>query len=108
MKKEIGNQMPCIKEEMWKWVKEAWYSVAPNFLEELYNSMPRRIADIMIANGAATKYWLYDVGQQVYCCVFIGMYLKYDVVFSLESIWYLQMLSVYTSIWFIEVKFNDN
>ena len=26
---------------------EAWYSVAPNVLEELYNPMPRRIADLI-------------------------------------------------------------
>ena len=44
MNKEIVNQMPCIKEEMWKRVCEAWYSVAANVLEELYDSMPRRIA----------------------------------------------------------------
>ena len=41
IKKEIGNQMMCIKEEMWKRVCEACYSVAPNVLVELYNSMPK-------------------------------------------------------------------
>ena len=41
MKKDIGNQLPCLKEEMWKRVCEAWYSVAPNILEEFNNSMPR-------------------------------------------------------------------
>ena len=30
MKKDIGNQLPCLKERY----VEAWYSVAPNFLEE--------------------------------------------------------------------------
>ena len=30
MRKEIVNQMLCLKEEMWKRVCEAWYSVAPN------------------------------------------------------------------------------
>ena len=45
MKKEIGNQMPCLKEETWKWVCELWYSVAPNVLEELNSSMQRRTAD---------------------------------------------------------------
>ena len=43
-KKEIGNQMPCLKEEIWKQICEAWYSVAPTIMEELYNSMPRRNA----------------------------------------------------------------
>ena len=39
MQKEIGNQMSCKKEDMWKQVCEAKNSVAPNVLEELYNSM---------------------------------------------------------------------
>ena len=74
-KKEIGNRMRCKIEEMVKRVCEAWYSVALNVLEELYSSMPRNIADLIEANKDATKYWLYDVGEQC-CCVFIGMYLK--------------------------------
>ena len=43
-KKKIGSQMLCLKEEMWKRVCKARYSVAPTVMEELYNSMPRRIA----------------------------------------------------------------
>ena len=46
MKKEIGNQMLCKKKDILKRVCEAWYSVTPNILEKLYNSMPRRIADL--------------------------------------------------------------
>ena len=45
--KEIGNQMPCKIVEMWKQACKAWYSVALNALEELYNLMPRRIADLI-------------------------------------------------------------
>ena len=48
MVKEIGNYMLYLKEEMWKRVCEAWYSVAPNAMEELYNSIPRKIADRII------------------------------------------------------------
>ena len=47
MKKDIGNQLPFLKEEMCKRVCEAWYSVVPNIMEELNNSMPRRIADLI-------------------------------------------------------------
>ena len=68
--------MPCMKEDMWKRVCEAWYSVALNVLEELYNSMSRRISDLIKAKGGATNYWLYDVGVQVCCCGFIEMYLS--------------------------------
>ena len=73
-----------------KWMKrvcEAWYSVPPNVIEELYNFMPRRNADLYKSKGAATKYWLYDVGVQccvfllecfkVCCCVLVGMLLKF-------------------------------
>ena len=52
---EIGNQMPCKKEEMWKPICEAWYSVVPNVLEELNNSMPRRITDLIEAKGDTKK-----------------------------------------------------
>ena len=47
MKKDIGNQLPCLKDEMWKPVCEAWYSVAPNVMEERNNSMPRSLADLI-------------------------------------------------------------
>ena len=43
MKKGIGNQLLCLK----KRVCEVWHSVALNVLEELKNSMPRRIADLI-------------------------------------------------------------
>ena len=56
MKKETGNQMLCNKKDMWKRVCEAWYSVAPNILEEHYNSIPRRVADLNKENVGATKY----------------------------------------------------
>ena len=56
IKKKIGNQMPCKNEEMWKPVGETWYSLALNVLEELKNSMPRRIADFIQAKGDTKKY----------------------------------------------------
>ena len=56
IKKVIGNQIPCKRKEMWDKVCDTWYSVAPNVLEELYNSVPRRIADLYKAKGDATKY----------------------------------------------------
>ena len=56
IKKVIGNQFPCKREEMWDRVCDAWYSVATSVLEELYNSMPRKIADLYKTKGHATKY----------------------------------------------------
>ena len=43
---EIGNQMLC-KKKMWKRVYKAWFSVALNVQEELYNAMTRQIADLI-------------------------------------------------------------
>ena len=37
-------------------VCEAWNNEAQNVLEELDNSMPSRIEDLIKANGRATKY----------------------------------------------------
>ena len=56
MRKEIGNQMPCKNGDMWEQECEAWYSVVPNVLEELNNSMPKRIADLIKAKECATKH----------------------------------------------------
>ena len=53
MKKEIGNQMACKNKEMWKPVCERWYSLALNVFDELKNSMPRRIVDLIKAKGDA-------------------------------------------------------
>ena len=53
---EIGNKMSCKKEKMWKRVCETWLSVALNVLEEPYNAMPRRIADLIKAKGDAQIY----------------------------------------------------
>ena len=50
--------------------------------------MPMRIDNLIKTTRDATIYQLYDAGVHCYC-VIIGMYLKYVVVFSLESIWYL-------------------
>ena len=56
MQKEIGYRMPCNKEILWKRVFKAWNSVAPEVLEEPYNSMRRRIADLIKAKGGAMNY----------------------------------------------------
>ena len=97
MKKEIGSQMQCLK-ETWKWVCESWYSVAPNVLEELNNSMPRRILDHIKQRGLQRILILWCRLTVMFLCfhwnvfkyvvVFHWNVFKYVVVFSLECIWY--------------------
>ena len=73
---------------MWKRVCEALYSVALNVLEEMYKSMPRKIADLIKQGGGggekSTDFMMeayrYIVmfsldSIKVCCCVFIEMYL---------------------------------
>ena len=75
---------------MWKQVCEAWYSVATNVLETLYNSMPRRIADIIKQKNVQRNTDLtMSMYKFVYVFSFIGMHLQYVAVFSLECILYL-------------------
>ena len=62
---EIGNQMSYKKEDMWKQVCEAWYSVVLDVVEELYSSMPRKNADLIKAKEGATKHWIYNLGVHV-------------------------------------------
>ena len=54
----LATKCPVKKEKMLKRVCEAWYSVALNVLEEPYNAMPRRIADLIKTKGDATIYRL--------------------------------------------------
>ena len=86
MKKDIDNQLPCLKEEMWKRVCDAWYSVAPNILEKLNNSMPRTIADfIKQMEMQRILTLIYDVGVQVCSCVFNGMHLSMLLCFHWDA-----------------------
>ena len=103
---EIGNQMSSKKEEMWKPVYEASYSFEPKVLEELNNSMAKRITVLIKANGDTRKYRLDYVGLQC-CCVFIGMYQKYVLEFhwNIFDI-YIQLLPDCTLIVFMETKWH--
>ena len=46
IKKVIGTQIPCKREVIWDPECDTWYSVGPNVLEDLCNSMPRSTADL--------------------------------------------------------------
>ena len=83
MKKNIGNQMLYKKEDIWKRVCEAWYSVASNILEELYNPIPRRIADLN-KKGILNEILTLLCRRTRMLWNFHWHVLKYVVVFSLE------------------------
>ena len=93
MKKVIGNQLPCSKERD----VEAWYSVAPNFLEETIQCQGQ--LQILFSKLRSKEYILtliYDVGVQVCSCVFNGKYLSMLLCFhrnAFNNYIHIQMLS---------------
>ena len=74
-----------INEEIWKRICETWYSVAPNALEKLYNSMPRRISDLIKQMGCSEIRTLLCRRTGMVLCFHWNEF-KYVLVFSLECI----------------------
>ena len=87
MKEEIGNQLPCLKEELYRRVCEAWYSVRPNVLEELNNSIQsRNHEDLFKAKeGALNTDFIGSIHIGMLLCCYWNVF-KYAVVFLLELI----------------------
>ena len=77
MKKEIVYQKPCKKKICGsEYVKRGCIVQHRTFWKYFYNSMPRKIADLIKAKEGATKYQLHYVGIQVCCGVFTKMFLS--------------------------------
>ena len=78
----------------------SWYSVRPKILEELNNSIPRRIADLIKTKAGATNTDFIDCRHtDMLLCFLFGMYLSMLLRFHwIEFIIHMQMLSDYTLI----------
>ena len=48
--------LPCNGDEIWVALQEEWANISPDFIQKLYNSMPRRVAALREAKGSHTKY----------------------------------------------------
>ena len=84
MKKETGNQLPCLKEDRWMQVCEAWYSVRPNVLEELINLIPSKKKYLIKAKvGAKNTDFIGSMHTGVLLCFHWNVF-KYAVVFLLR------------------------
>ena len=44
------------KEDLWAGVQTAWGEISPQYVQNLYGSMPRRLQAVKDAKGGATKY----------------------------------------------------
>ena len=47
---------PTTEDELWSRIKEEWRKIPCDFLQNLLNSMPKRLADLIRAKGGYTKY----------------------------------------------------
>lgn len=58
LKARIGahEKRPKSIHELWEVILEEWERVPPDFLQRLYESMPRRVAAVLKAKGGQTKY----------------------------------------------------
>jgi hypothetical protein len=43
-------------EELWDRIQEIWTDIPINYLQELYESMPRRMKEVYRNHGGLTKY----------------------------------------------------
>ena len=50
------EKAPETLEDLWERVQAIWTNIPIDFLERLYESMPRRIAAVIKAKGGLTKY----------------------------------------------------
>ena len=105
MKKEISNQLPCLKEEMLRRVCEAWYIVRQIVLEELNNSIRNRNEDLITTNGGATNTdFIGSMHTGMLFCFHWNVF-KYAVVFLLERFF---IGTDYMVDMFKEIKWHDN
>jgi len=65
------NTLPTNKEELWITLQEEWENFPHKALDTLYESMPRRVAALVKAQGGATKYWR-PVSNIYFCWQDIG------------------------------------
>ena len=88
---------------------EAWYSVRQNVLEELDNSIPSRNEDLIRAKECATNTDFIGRIHSGMLLFFHWNAFRYAVVFywNLFNI-HIQILSDYTLIWFIEIKWHEH
>ena len=72
MKKEIGSQIPCLKEEMRSVI---WCSIEHPGRTLQFNAKNNCRSYLTYeAKGVATNTDFYGVGVQLCCCVFIGLH----------------------------------
>ena len=57
MKHLQRTEQATSKQGLKKIVRRVWNAITPEYLEKLYESLPRRMAAVIASKGAHTKYW---------------------------------------------------
>jgi hypothetical protein len=50
------NPLPHSENDLWIALQEEWYKIDVSFIRKLYESLPRRISAVYLANGGTTRY----------------------------------------------------
>lgn len=58
LKHELGKykESPRTMDELWDRVQEVWTKIPVDYIQKLYESMPRRMAEVVRSRGGYTKY----------------------------------------------------
>lgn len=50
------DPLPSNLDELWEALQEEWYGIGQEYIDNLYNSMPNRVRELLKAKGQATRY----------------------------------------------------
>ncbi|KAJ3979639.1 hypothetical protein F5890DRAFT_1421030 [Lentinula detonsa] len=50
------SPLPNSVDQLWVALQEEWSRIPIEYINKLYDSLPRRVSDIIAANGGATRY----------------------------------------------------
>ena len=56
LKKNIIWAYPKNKDELWKILQDEWQKIDASYIVKLYESIPRRLEDVIKRKGLHTKY----------------------------------------------------
>ena len=56
LKKNIRKHHLILKDDLWQVVQEEWYAIPNEYITSLYESLPRRLHEVLRNKGLNTKY----------------------------------------------------
>jgi len=56
LKKRLNKHHPIPKEDLWEVIKKEWYAIPNDYVTRLYESLPRRIHNVIKNKGLHSKY----------------------------------------------------